>query len=139
MMTTEFAGPVDYAVFVIPEHADPADGLFALLELADRGSIDLLDLEVVRADGQGGGIHLALQDCALTGLEAFIGADSGLLAEDDLAEVAADLGAGETALVVIYQDRTLAPVAQAFTKGGIRLQAVGGVDLTQLDAELGQE
>lgn len=130
---------MDFAVFVIPEHADPLGGLQTLLELADRGSIDLLDLEVVRPDGHGGGAHLNLQDCALTGLDAFVGADSGLLGADDLAAVAADLGEGETAVVVVYQDRSLAPVAVAWAQAGIRLQAVGGVDLTELSTDLGQE
>lgn len=130
---------MDFAVFVIPEHADPLGGLQTLLELADRGSIDLLDLEVVRPDGHGGGAHLNLQDCALTGLDAFVGADSGLLAADDLATVAADLEEGETAIVVVYQDRSLAPVAAAWAQAGIRLQAVGGVDLAELSTDLGQE
>ena len=139
MTATEFAGPVDFAVFVVPEQADPLKGLQVLGELAERGSIDLLDLEVVRSDGRGGGVHLDLRDSPLAGAESFVGADSGILADDDIAAVAADLGDGETALVVVYQDRSLAPAIKAWAATGVRLHAVGGVDLDELSTDLGEE
>lgn len=137
MTAATFVAPIDFAVFVLPRSADATTGLSTLLTLADQGVIDLLDLEVVVAGATGGGEHLDLGAAGLEGLEPFLGADSGLLHEDDIAEIASDLTAEELAVVVVYQDYSLAPVAKAFADQGGRLHLVGGLDLSDLDAELG--
>lgn len=132
MTTTSSVGPVDFAVFVLPETSDPAAGFAALLQLVDDGRIDLLDLEVVDAAGT----HLELSADLLGGLAPFVGADSGLLDADDLAQVAAELHDGEVAVVVVYQDLALDRVAEAFVSGGAELHSVGGIDIASLDARL---
>ncbi len=139
MTTPAFAAPIDFAVFVVADQASAIDGLQALLQLVDRGVIDLLDLEVVKLDGRGGSSHIDLEDSGLAGLEPFLGADSGLLNDDDVNEIAVELAEDESAIVVIYQDLSLAPVAEAFAAQGGRLHMVGGIDIADLSEQLDNE
>lgn len=139
MTASATAAPINFAVFVTPPNTDPTAGLAALLDLADRGDIDLLDLEIVSLDATGTAGHVDLDAAGLAGLEPFFGADSGLLDDEDIAQVAADLDEGETAVVVVYQDRSLIAVAEAFAAGGARLDSVGGIDISELDAKLGNQ
>lgn len=136
MPESVFAAPVDFAVYVVPAQASPEEGLQALLQLVDRGVIDLLDLEVVRRDGRGGSLHISLEDSGLEGLEPFLGADSGLLSDDDVAGIAEDLADDEAAIVIVYQDLSLVPVSRAFFDQGGRLHMVGGIDIAELAAQL---
>lgn len=136
MTASVLAAPINFAVFVIPPGADPTAGLAALQQLADRGDIDLLDLEVISLGDGGAAVHVDLDAVGLSGLEEFIGADSGLLDADDIAQVGADLSEGESAVVVVYQDRSLVAVAEAFASGGTTLDSVGGIDVNELEATL---
>lgn len=131
-----FAGPVECLVFRFPDGADLGEGLRALLDAVDRGAVDLLDIECVRLDPDAGPVSFPITE--LTGPEGatlaiFDGADSELLDDDDLRQLGAELEPGGFALVIVYEDRTLLPVARAWhAVGGIEL-LTGGVDLNALD------
>lgn len=69
-------------------------------------------------------------------LAAYDGVESGILEADDLAGIAAELQSGQIALVIVYEDRSLAIAAEKWSAaGGIELFS-GGVDLEDLEHAL---
>lgn len=139
MATEQFAGPVDYLVFVFDEHADLGPGLSAMLDRVEQGIIEILDIELIGVDETGAPGRLELTDLGgVTGinLSTFDGAASSLLDADDLASIAAELQRGQVALAVVYEDRSLAVAAGAWAAaGGVELFS-GGVDITELDQQI---
>ncbi len=142
MATEEFSGPIDYAVFVAPHDADIGAALQVILERVASGTLELLDLEVVGrgADGSAERRTLAAfpkhseQDLAV-----FEGAESRLLDDEDLAAIAESLGDGELAIVVVYEDRSLAAVASALAaQGGAALWS-GGITIEELAAAVDED
>lgn len=135
MATDTYCGPIDYVVFELPSAALPAQGLRLLLEQVDRGAIVLLDLEVVGRSPEGTPRLLTLDDLGGDGgddLTAFDGASSGVLDADDLAAVAESLAPGAIGIAIVYEDRSLAGVAQAWREqGGAELWS-GGIDIAAL-------
>lgn len=140
MATESFFGPVDYLVFAFDQGADLSAGLTALLDQVSLGTVEILDIELITQDETtGAAVAQTLSSSDVAGdidLSAFEGVDSSILNTEDLATVAADLGDGQFALVVIYEDRSLAAVARAWSRvGGIELLA-GGISLTDLENAL---
>lgn len=134
MATDTYCGPIDYVVFELPSAARPAQGLRLLLEQVDRGAIVLLDLEVVGRSPEGVPQLLTLDDLTGGGDESavFDGASSGVLDSDDLAAVAESLAPGAIGIAIVYEDRSLAGVAQAWRgQGGAELWS-GGIDIAAL-------
>lgn len=139
MATDSFAGPVDYLVFSFPESAPVGAGLQAVLDRVRAGDIEILDLEVVALDSDGRPRVLALEDLADTGgvdLTSFVGVSSGILDQDDLSVIAADLHSGFFALVIVYEDRSLAMAAAAFAHAGGTEVLAGGIVISDLDTAL---
>ncbi len=130
-----FAGPVDYLVFGFPGSADVGEGLQAVLNRVDEGTIEILDLEVVSRDDAGSPVTRALADLQATtnaDLSVFEGALSGILDEDDLAAIAEGLEPGGFAIAIVYEDRSLAGAAAAWTRAGGTELLAGGVDIEEL-------
>lgn len=141
MATEQFAGPVDYVVFVFDEHADLGPGLNALLDRVEQGVVELLDIELIGRDEESTFIKRSFSDLdGVTGIDisTFDGSESGLLDADDLASIAAELRTGQIALVVVYEDRSLAAAAGAWAAaGGVELFS-GGIDIAELDRTLSE-
>ena len=136
MATDRFAGPVDYLVFAFDESADPGAGLAAVLDRVQQGIIEILDVELIARGEDGAPITRSFADFeTVTGVDptAFAGAESGILDADDLAVIASELHAGQIALAVVYEDRSLATAAAAWDAvGGTELFS-GGVDIADLE------
>ena len=135
MATEQFAGPVDYLVFAFDERADLGAGLAAVLDRVRQGIIEILDIELVsRAEG-GEAVKRAFADLdGVSGfdLSVFDGVDSGILDDGDLAVIVEELQAGQIALVLVYEDRSLALAAETWAAvGGVELFS-GGVDINEL-------
>ncbi len=135
MATEHFAGPVNYLVFAFDAHADLGGGLAAVLESVQAGTIEILDVELVSrgAAGEAAVVPLSVLD-GVTGVDlaVFEGAESGILDDEDLAAIAAELSDGQVALAVVYEDRSLAAAAQAWTAaGGVEVFS-GGIDIHDL-------
>lgn len=143
MATEQFFGPVDYLVFAFDQGTDLSGGLTALLEQVDRGGIEILDIELItRDDTTGDAVTHALSssDLAVTvDLGVFEGVESSILDTEDLAAVVSELGDGQFALVIIYEDRSLATAAHAWTGVGGREIFAGGIALTDLENTLQEE
>mgnify|MGYP003417403782 CR=1 FL=1 len=141
MATEQFAGPINYLVFAFDEHADFGEGLTALLDRVQQGIIEILDIELIGRSETEAPIKLALADLdGVTGVDlaVFNGVESGILDAEDLASIAADLNAGQIALAVVYEDRSLAVSAGAWSSvGGAELFS-GGVDVEELDRTLNE-
>ena len=141
MATEQFAGPVNYLVFTFDEHADLGPGLTALLDRHDQGNAANLDIELIGRDDPGTAGNHPFNDLdGITSIDtsAFDGAESGTLDSDDLAGIASELQAGQIALAVVYEDRSLAAAAGAWSAvGGVELFS-GGVDIEELDRTLNE-
>lgn len=129
MTSTTYTGPLSYAVFAVT--ADAAlDAAFAeLRSLQHRHAIEVLDVELL-SRGEEGGVHRESFDDAV-----IAATETDLLDDEDLALVTAELRDGERALVVLYEDRSLATVADLLVGSGAREIWVGGLDVDALDEE----
>ncbi|TDU83338.1 hypothetical protein EV138_5802 [Kribbella voronezhensis] len=130
-------GPIDLLVVEIPATGPGPRGLGALLSLAERDLVRILDLEVVgkAADGT---ISLIEPDTeAMPELAPFIGSSSGLLDEDDLREAGAFLEAGANGIVVIYENEWIASMEVVLRQEGARLVAAGRIPAADFEAALG--
>jgi hypothetical protein len=127
----DWLGPVDYLVVELPPGGGAAfDGLLALV---DAGQLAVLDLEVVRRTADG---TVLVPVGEVPGLAAFDGADSGLLDEEDLAAVAAQVDEGSVAVVLVYEVLVMHPVVAALVGAGARVLADGPVEPDDLVSQL---
>jgi Family of unknown function (DUF6325) len=122
MEAHEELGPVD--IVVIGYSADaPMTGEAAplLLDLVDRGIIRVLDVLFVIKDADGTFSGFEARDLTSKGvgdLEAFEGASSGLLGDDDAATAAEAIEPGSAAVLIMYENRWAAPFIAAVRRNG---------------------
>lgn len=132
-------GPVDFLVIEFPGARVTSGGFEQLLTLADQGVIDVLDLEFVASDVDGNVRTMELQELGDgdgADLSAWTGASSGLLDDTDLQQIASSLQPGSIAAVVIYENRWIFSVVDAWRREGARLIADGGLSPDELVAAL---
>jgi hypothetical protein len=133
-------GPIDYIVVEFPGNRMTGEGWPLLVDLVDQGIIRILDLAFIRKDEDGTVTGLSLQDFGdEVDLTVFEGASSGLLGEDDLSEAANALEPGNSAGVLVYENRWAAPFATALRRGGAQLVAAGRIPINALIASLEQD
>jgi hypothetical protein len=138
----EDLGPIDIVVIGYPPGAPmTGEAVPIMLDLVDRGIVRVLDaLFVVKEDdGTFSGVDLANLDADSAGdLTVFAGASTGLISDDDVALVAAEMEPGSAAMTIVYENRWAAPFAAAVRRNGGRLIAserIGTQDLIDaLDA-----
>jgi hypothetical protein len=142
MTDVENMGPIDYLVVEYPGHHITGEGLPALVDLVDSGTIRILDMAFLRKEADGSVAAMTIEDVdpELAGpLGVFKGAESGLLDDDDLIEAAAVIGPGSSAGIMIYENAWAAPLAVALRRGGAQLVASGRVPTQALLAAAGAE
>ncbi|QIM18102.1 hypothetical protein G7066_04500 [Leucobacter coleopterorum] len=135
MATEKFAGPVDYAVFAVPQGRGLGDTLRTLHERIATGSIELLDLEFVSRDNLYNPRRLTLNELDLGGFDAavFEGAASNILDEDDLAVASEPLAGDQVAVVIVFEDRCLASLADQVAAAGGQELFAGGIAIDDLE------
>jgi hypothetical protein len=69
-------------------------------------------------------------------LSAWAGASSGLLDDSDVAQISAAMQPGSGAVVVIYENRWVLSLVDAWRRAGARLIADGGVAADDIVAAL---
>lgn len=135
MATDQYAGPVDFLVFAFPDGTSIAAGLSAVLDRVDAGIIEILDLECVTSNDDGLPVRLRLAEMngvPQTQVSQLDGIESDILDNDDLARIAAELEPRHFAIAIVYEDRSLAAAAAAWTAvDGYELFS-GGVDIDDL-------
>jgi uncharacterized protein DUF6325 len=119
-------GPVDIIVIGFPRGAPmTGEAVPILLDLVDRGIVRVLDVMFVTKgeDGTVAGFDAqGLGPDRLGDFYAFEGASTGLLGDDDLGEAGAALEPGESAVMIVYENKWAAPFAAAVRRnGGIML------------------
>jgi hypothetical protein len=120
MSDVEVHGPIDFILIEFDGDGLRGETAAALADLLARGVVRLYDLVAMRREDDGSVTVLELaDDAALGGLGAFGGARSGLLDDGDLAEAAAALEPGRTAVLIMFENTWAAPfIAAALREGG---------------------
>jgi hypothetical protein len=127
-------GPVDFLAAEFPGAHIPPGGFEQLLALADAGVIRILDVEFVAS-----GRQVDVRELSNPGgadLSAWAGASSGLLDDSDLQQIAAAIRPGSLAAVIVYENRWVFGVVDAWRREGARLIADGGLSPDELVAAL---
>jgi hypothetical protein len=123
----EDLGPIDIVVIGYPPGAPmTGEAVPIMLDLVDRGIVRVLDATFVikEEDGTFSGVDLANLDADSAGdLTVFAGASTGLISDDDVAMIAAEMEPGSAAMTIVYENRWAAPFAAAVRRNGGRLIA----------------
>jgi hypothetical protein len=136
VLEIEELGPIDYIVLEWPGKQPTGEAAPLIVDLADRGIINILDVAFMlkREDGTVDAIEMG--DLGGSGFEEFEGASSGLIGQDDLEEAAAALNPGTCAAVLVWENRWAAPVAVALRRSGGQLVASGRLPVQAIIAAL---
>ena len=132
-------GPIDFLVVEFPGSRFTGEGLPLLVDLADRGTIRILDLVFIQKGQDGSVARLRPEDVQpdqRAALAVFEGASSGLLNQEDLDATGAVIEPGSAAGVLVYENRWAAPLAVALRRGGAQLVASGRIPVQGLLAAL---
>jgi hypothetical protein len=124
MSDEQYTGPIGFAVFAVPADAELETVAAELARLAAAHEAEILDVELIVRDDEIRRLPLP------SGLAS---AETDLLHDDDLADIAGELDAGEWALVVVYEDRTLAGLASRVSSLGGRELLTGGIDAASIE------
>jgi hypothetical protein len=135
-------GPVDYLVVEFPAGESNFNGEMAaaLAALADAGTIKILDLLILQKDADGSIDALEVDDLdgvdELRALETEI---AEILAEEDVAHLAAAMEPGSVAGVLVWENAWAAPFASAARRAGGQLIASGRIPIQAIAASLEAE
>jgi hypothetical protein len=126
----EGMGPIDYVILEWP-HGRPEGGEVAplIVDLVDRGIIRVLDIAFIAKAPDGSVTALDLDNLDGEGgpFQVFAGASSGLLDFEDVQEAGAAMDPGTSAAVLIWENRWMAPVADALRRSGGQLVGSGRI------------
>jgi hypothetical protein len=132
-------GPVDYIVVEFPagESYFTGEMMTELMALVDAGTIRVVDVLILAKDADGSIDARELSDAAdlgaLRGLEDEL---AELLAEDDVAHLAAAMDPGSVAGVLIWENLWAAPFAAAARRSGGHLIADGRIPIQAIIASI---
>jgi hypothetical protein len=132
-------GPIDYVIVEFPAGASNFTGEMAteLVDLVDRGIIRVVDVLILTKDETGAIEAMELSDVDELGeLEAIEAQLAELLAEEDVAHLAAAMDPGSTAGVIIWENLWAAPFASAARRAGGQLIANGRIPIQAIIASI---
>jgi hypothetical protein len=132
-------GPVDFLAIEFPGGRLTAAGFERLLSLADQGVIGILDMEFIVKDADGTSRKIDVWEFAVpegVDLSAWAGASSSLLDGSDVSLISEAMAPGSVAVVVIFENRWVLGLVDAWRRDGARLIADGGISADDLVAAL---
>jgi uncharacterized protein DUF6325 len=135
----EDLGPVDYLVVEFPAGASNFTGEMTaeLLALVDSGTIRVIDILILTKDEDGAVDAMELEDVGELGeLQAIEAQLAELLAAEDVEHLAAAMGPGSTAGVLIWENLWAAPFASAARRAGGQLIANGRIPIQAIIASI---
>jgi hypothetical protein len=138
----EDLGPVDYVVVEFPAGASNFTGEMAaeLLALVDAGTIRVIDIVILTKDENGVVDVAEFDDVGELGeLQALEAELAELLAEEDIAHLAAAMEPNSTAGVLIWENLWAAPFASAARRSGGQLIANGRIPIQAIIASIEAE
>ena len=132
-------GPVDYIVVEFPAGASNFTGEMAeeLVALVDAGTIRVIDILILTKNEDGTVEAMELSEIEELGpLRAIEAQLAELLAEEDVANLAAAMDPGSTAGVVIWENLRAAPFGSAARRSGGQLLATGRIPIQAIIASI---
>jgi Family of unknown function (DUF6325) len=111
-------GPVDVYIIGFPGNNFRGEIVPAILEQVEKGVIRVVDILFIAKDLEGNVATLAIEDLGPEGA-AFAEVDviqSGALNEEDADEVAEDIPAGSSALLIAYENTWMQDLVMAFAR-----------------------
>jgi len=135
----EVLGPISYLIVEFPGNKMTGEGLAALVDLVDAGTIRILDLEFVARGDDGSIVGISLDDLDHDGgfdITVFEGVSSGLLDQSDLDEAGNALLPGSAAAILIFENRWAKAFVQGLRNGGAELVAAGYIPQGDVAAAL---
>jgi hypothetical protein len=125
-------GPVSYTVIAFPGNQFNGKIVPEVEKLVVNGVVQILDLVFVLKDEQGDTVSLEFDQMdELAAFGEIDGEVGGLVNAEDLDHVAANLPAGNSALVIVWEDLWAKPLANALRESGGVL-----VDSARIPADL---
>ena len=132
-------GPVDYVVIEFPAGQANFSGEMAaeLASLVESGTIRVLDMLILTKDDDGAIDAFEIEDFeGLDELRALETELADLLAEEDVAHLAAAMEPGSVAGVLVWENTWAAPFASAARRAGGQLIANGRIPIQAILASL---
>ena len=132
-------GPVAFLAIEFPGGQITAAGFEKLLSMADQGVVEILDMEFITKDAGGTSKKVDVWEFAVpdgVDLSVWAGASSGLLDDSDVGEISAAMQPGSVAVVVIYENRWVLGLVDAWRREGARMIADGGLSADDIVAAL---
>lgn len=117
-------GPVELVVIEFPENQFNGAVAPSFFDLVDKGLIRVIDLVVVTKDAEGNAAMVEVEQLdeeVAEALAKLTGEDGGLLSEDDLLELAAELPENSTAMMVLFENTWVAEFAKNVRASGGRV------------------
>jgi hypothetical protein len=132
-------GPIDYVVLAWPGGVPAGDGtvMRLLVDLVERGIINILDIAFAAKDESGNVVALDLEHLPDgSAFRDFEGATSGLLSFDDVQDASEAMEPGTAAAILVWENKWAAPVATALRKSGGLLLDSGRIPVQGIIAAL---
>ncbi len=132
-------GPIDYLALEFPEARLNGEGLAALLDLVDKGTVRILDLRAVKREVDGTFTEMEIADFDSDGtldLAVFRGVSSGLLDDDDLSQAASLIEPGKVVALLVWENTWAAPFVSAMRRVGADIIASGRIPADEVVAML---
>ncbi|ROS75614.1 DUF6325 family protein [Cellulomonas sp. PhB143] len=102
-MADEQFGPVEFMVIGVPVTGIPDAVVDEVVRLVEADVVDVLDITYVAVDDDGEATIVELEDIDHPALSALDVGGAGLAGEEDLLDVAASLGTGSAAIVLLVE------------------------------------
>jgi hypothetical protein len=118
-----------------PDAPQTGEAIPLLVDLVDRGIINVLDVKGVRkeADGSVSGFDIGDADEAgIPQLVAFEGVQTGLIGDDDLRVAVEAIEPGTAAVLIVFENTWAAPFISAVRRNGGQLVAYHRVGVQDL-------
>ena len=137
-MADSILGPIDYLAVEWPERHVTGEGFRLLMDLVDREIVRVLDVLFIAkdADGKVSKVDVADVEHSEALDQRLWGLSSGLLDESDIDEVAAAIGPGSLAGILVYENVWAVPMWTAIDRSSARLVGAGRIGADDLIAAL---
>ncbi|MEV0803754.1 DUF6325 family protein [Kribbella sp. NPDC050281] len=129
MPDTEVHGPIDYVLLEFTGNRLTGRAAEELVNLVERGIVHVYDVMLVGKDADGSTymVDLAESSGQAGSFADLSGVRSGILAEDDLLEVAGAMQPGTLAALIVYENTWAIPFVAATLESGGQLIAGGRI------------
>lgn len=137
-MTDTILGPIDYLAVEWPDRHVTGEGFRLLMDLVDRGVLRVLDLLFITKENDGTVTRVEAAEVEHSDAldERLWGLSSGLFDQEDVDQVAAAIGPGSLAGILVYENVWAVPIWTAIDHSSANLVGAGRVTAGDLIAAL---